>query len=196
MTNHLKDGSTKMCLRAVLGTRSFTGLKAIVWLGEDVGSPSPPYLQLQRERDCWIAFCMHGGCSGRTGHIQSRCVCQECCEKSWLSPGAGGRWRCRHLAAPCPYQSTALPGVQLHGDCISPQLLGWTGMAPFQCSPLGHIPLQPWLSTSAIPTSLAPSFSGCFHMQTPPFTLDSLNIPFSPLFLQPGKQGRSSVLPG
>lgn len=30
-----------MCLRAVLGTRSSRGLKGVVRLGEDVGSPSP-----------------------------------------------------------------------------------------------------------------------------------------------------------
>lgn len=33
--------------------------------------------------------------------------------------------------------------------------LGRMELAHFQRSPLGHVPLQPWLSTPAIPTTLA-----------------------------------------
>jgi len=44
VNNHPERGSAKLCLRAVLGTRSRTPLQAVVWPGEDVGSPSPPHL--------------------------------------------------------------------------------------------------------------------------------------------------------
>ena len=44
VNNHLERGFTKIYVRAVLGTRSSTGVKAVVWLGGEVGSPSPPHL--------------------------------------------------------------------------------------------------------------------------------------------------------
>lgn len=57
VNNHLERRSTKMCLRAVLGTRSSTGLKAVVGLGQEVGSPSPPYLPAAEGKgllDCFL----------------------------------------------------------------------------------------------------------------------------------------------
>lgn len=150
-----------------------------------MGSPSLPYLQLQREGDCWIALCIQGGCSGRSG--------QECSGKSCdLQSG-------RMMEMPAPGCSLALPepcspwGSAAQG-LYQPTAAGLDRGGSFPALPLDHVPLQPWLSAPAIPSTLALSFSGCFLVQTPPFTLASLKIPFPPLFLQPGEQGRGSVL--
>lgn len=64
VNNNLERGSAKMCLRAVLGTRSSTGLKVVVGLGEDVGSPSPSYSPAAEGKgllDCFLcAWWMFG----------------------------------------------------------------------------------------------------------------------------------------
>lgn len=122
-----------------------------------------------------------------------QCVGQECSGKSChLQSG-------RMMEMPAPGCSLALPepcspwGSAAQG-LYQPTAAGLDRDGSSPGLPLDHVPLQPWLSAPAIPSTLALSFSGCFLVQMPPFTLASLKIPFPPLFLQPGEQGRGSVL--
>lgn len=175
-----------MCLRAVLGEQEFHRAQGYCVAGRRCGEPFSSLFTAAEGKGLLHCF-LHPWWmlrKDRAAHPEQMCVVRSAVGRAGWDPEREDDGDASTWLLPALIRALLSLGFR---DSISPQLLGWTGVAPFQCSLPGHIPLQPWLSAPAIPSTLALSFSGCFLMQTPPFTLASPKIPFPPLFLQPGR---------